>query len=157
MPEQIAAELGKSLADLIKESQALRGDIHSAEAARRRANTINLGLLGLLGLFLVALLVIGYQNNQLSHQVAATNATMADCTAPGGTCYEQGKARTGEAIVAVLHAEVAAVECARLWPGESGPALDRKLEACVNERLAKYSQPQPTSAPTPAPSVEPTR
>jgi hypothetical protein len=157
MPEHIADHLGQSLADLVAESQALRVDVHSAEAARRRTGRINLGVLGLLVLFSAALLAVGWQNNRLSHQVAATNATLADCTLAGGKCYEQSKARTGDAIAAILHAEVAAVECARLWPGESGPELDRKLEACVAERLARYSGPTPAPQPTPAPSVSPSR
>lgn len=155
MPDHIAAELGKSLAALITESQALRGDIHQAEQARRRASVVNLAVLALLVAFVVALLAVGWQNNRLSQQVAATNATLADCTAPGGKCYEQGRTRTGEAIAAVLHAEVAAIQCARLWPGESGPELDRKLEACVAERLARYVG--QGSQPTPQPTVSPGR
>jgi hypothetical protein len=95
MPDQIADHLGKSLADLVAESQALRGDIHNAEQARRRASRVNLGLTMLLVAFVVALLAVGWQNNRLSHQVAATNATLADCTVTGGKCYEEGKARTG--------------------------------------------------------------
>jgi hypothetical protein len=157
MPDQIADHLGKSLADLVAESQALRGDIHNAEQARRRASRVNLGLTMLLVAFVVALLAVGWQNNRLSHQVAATNATLADCTVTGGKCYEEGKARTGAAITAVLHAEVAAVECARLWPGESGPELNRKLEACVDARLAEYNRQAATPTPAPAPSPSPSR
>lgn len=142
-----AAALRKSLTDLIAESQALRTDVHSAEEARRRASQINLALLGLLILFVGLLGVMVWQNNELAHQVAKTNATMADCTTPGGKCYQQGTARTGQAIQEILKASVYMAECSRMFPGESGPAFDAKLEACVNEKLRKARE-----APTPTPT-----
>ncbi len=145
-------ELRKSLADLISESQALRKDVHSAEAARRTASRINLLAVGVLAIFVGLLLVVTWQNNQLARRVNETNTRMADCTTPGGKCYEQGRVRTDGAVGAVVRISVFVSECGRLWPGESGPAYDRKLEQCVAERLAAAAKTPQPAAPSPSPS-----
>lgn len=146
--------LRESLADLIKESQALRTDVHSAEQARRRATAVNLGLLGLLALFVGLLLVVSWQNNRLIEKVDKTNSLMADCTTPGGKCYEDGRRRTSAAISDIVWASVYMSQCARLYPDESGPLYDRKLEACVTKRLQDAREGQPVP-PSPAPTVSP--
>lgn len=137
--------LQTSLATLLDEAQRLRGDVHTAEAARKRANQINLAVLGLLGLFVAMLLVIGWQNNQLAQDVSRTNEQVADCTTPGGGCYEDGRARTAGAIAALTRISVFVSQCGRLYPGESGPDFDRKLEQCVAAKLAQ-AQPSPSAS-----------
>lgn len=144
--------LRTSLSELVYESQALRGDVHTAEAARRRANQINLGVLGLLALFVAMLMVVTWQNNRLAQQVNETNSRMSDCTTPGGKCYEDGRTRTSKAITDILRVNVYMAECSRLYPGESGPEFDKELEACIYARLGVADQ-QPQ--PTPAPSAQP--
>lgn len=139
--------LRRSLSDLIAESQALRSDVHSAEAARKRANQINTGVLVLLAGFVAMLLVIGWQNNQVIRQVSATNNTMADCTTPGRDCYEQGQKRTAAAVSALTRISIYVSQCGRLWPGESGPDYDRKIESCVLDRLQK-AQAAPSAGPS---------
>lgn len=144
--------LRKSLADLIEESQALRGDVHSAEQARRAASRINLLAVGVVALLVGLLCVVTVQNNRLARQVSETNRTMADCTTPGGKCYNEGRSRTDGAVGAVVRISVYVSQCGRLWPGESGPAYDRKLEQCVAERLAAATARTPQPTPTPTPS-----
>ena len=148
-----ARTLDSSLAALLSESQKLRTDVHGAEEARRRATAVNLGVLLLLFLFVGLLLVLGWQNNRLAHQVAKTNSTMADCTTPGGKCYQQGSERTGNAIASIIRAQVYMAECARLWPNESGVQYDTKLEACVYARLAEAAAKDRAATPSPTPSV----
>jgi hypothetical protein len=128
--------LRRSLADLITESQALRQDVHSAEVARKRANQINSAVLVLLAGFVAMVLVIGWQNNKVISQVQATNNTLADCTTPGRACYEEGQKRTAAAVSALTKISIYVSQCGRLYPGESGPEYDRKVERCVAERLA---------------------
>lgn len=142
-PAHVTA-LEAALQPLIDEAEGLRGDVHAAETARKLSARYNMGLLAAVAVGLVLVLAIGYQNNRLAQQVNQTNTRMADCTTPGGTCYSQGTARTGKAIGDIIRAEVYMAECARLYPGEAGPAYDKKLEACVYARLA-----------APAPSVVP--
>lgn len=142
-PRTDGGTLEPLLARMLIQGDALRTDVHAAERARRIAAAINLGLLGLL-VVLVALFGV------VMLQVSQTNERVADCTTPGGRCYEDGRARTGSAVADLIRAEVAVAECARQWPGESGPAFDRKLEACVAERLQRARE-------IPAPSVTPTR
>lgn len=158
LPPAVAA-LRDSLSGLIAESQALRADVHSAEVARKRANQINLGLLGLLSLFVALLVAIGWQGNETIKQSRETNKAIADCATPGGRCYEEGQARTGGAISAVVQISVFVSQCGRLWPGESGPDYDIKLQQCVLDRLTQARQ-QATPAPadpTPTPTMSSTR
>lgn len=147
-PEPPAVEqLRASLSALIAESQALRQDVHGAEVARKRANQINLGVLGLLALFVALLVAIGWQNNQVIQRVDETNDQVASCTTPGGACYEQGRTRTDGAVSAVVRISIYVSQCGRLYPGESGPEYDAKLQKCVMDRLA---QAQAAAAPTPS-------
>jgi hypothetical protein len=140
-----------TLTDLLtsvqQESAALRSDVHNAEAARRKANRLNTFLLGFAVVLVVAVLVVGWQNNRLTNQVNETNAKIADCTTAGRACYEQGRERTGDAISAVVRISILVSQCGRLYPGESGPDYDKKLEACVLERLGSSATPPATTAP----------
>jgi hypothetical protein len=133
------------LADLLvavkAESEQLRADVHRAEAARRRANRINTFLL-LVAVLLVAVVgVVGWQ-------VKATNDRIADCTTVGGTCYEEGRARTGAAIATLTRISIYVSQCGRLYPGESGPQYDTKIEKCVAERLTQAQASPSPSAPS---------
>lgn len=148
------ASLNAPLADLLAESRALRGDVRESEEARQKAVRINLIILGLISAFVVIMGVISWQSYQVSRQLNETNQKMADCTTPGGQCYEIGRRRTAGAIEDVIRASVYMSQCARLYPGEVGPEYDRKLEACVNERLTKAATGRATT-PTPTPTVSP--
>lgn len=130
-----AETLRRSLTELIEESQALRMDVKRAERQRRKENQINLGLTGILVIFVLIVLGVAWQNNQITHNTAETNRQIADCTTAGGTCYNEGRARTSAAIGDLIKATVYMSECARLYPGESGPAFDAKLEQCVADKL----------------------
>lgn len=156
-----AQGLAPQLALLIGESQALRGDLNSAETARRQAEAahrrtgrINLAVLGVLAVFVLLLLINAVQNNRLTHQLATTNRQIADCTTAGGKCHEEASGRTGAAINDIIRAEIFMAECSRLFPGESGPVFDRHLEQCVTARLAGPHLTPPT-APVPAPAPAP--
>jgi hypothetical protein len=150
--ESPAEVLRASLEALVAESQALRADVHSAEEGRRRANKINLAVLAFVALFVVGLAAIGWQNNQVINEVQRANNRLVDCTTPGGVCYGQGQARTGAAIAALTRVSIYVSQCGRLYPGESGPEYDVKVERCVGERLA---QAQASAAPSPGASLSP--
>ncbi len=154
-----SAALRDNLATLVAESQALRTDVAQAEAARRRANQVNAVLLALVAVFTALMLIIGWQNNRLASKVNATNQTMADCTNPGGTCYEQNRRNTQSAISDILRVSIYMAECSRLYPGEAGPTYDRKLEACIYQRLEDGQRTVPGGTvpggpiPSPSPSL----
>lgn len=155
-PAQSVETLKASLASLIAESQALRQDVHGAEIARKRANQINVGVLAVLALFVGLLFAVVWQNNQVVRQVSATNAVMVDCTTPGRPCNEQGRQRTEAAVASIARISIYVSQCGRLWPGESGPEYDKKIEACVLERLAKAQHATSvTPSPAPVPSPRP--
>lgn len=155
-PTPGVATLSTSLTELLKESQALRSDVHAAESARRRAGRAILALLILLALFVALVGVVTWQNNQLTQKVTETNERMADCTTPGGRCYEEGTHRTSSAIGDIILASIYMSECARLFPGEVGPQYDRKLEACVYERLERAAEERRDQPPPSTPSPSPT-
>ncbi len=137
MPEPLVEAITGHLEDIIAESKGLRGDVRDAERARRKANRFALAVLVVLAAALAGVAVLGWQNNQLAQRQNETNRRMADCTTPGGRCYEEGRARTAGAVGAVVQISVFVSQCGRLYPGASGPAYDAKLEACVQQRLAE--------------------
>ena len=141
------AELRRHLDSILDEAQRLRSDVHGAEVARKRANLINSVVLIVLAGFVAMLFAVVVQANRTAAQAAQTNRQVADCTTAGGTCYEEGRRRTSQAISDILKVSIYMAECARLYPGEAGPEYDRKLEACVYERLERDRQPQPSASP----------
>lgn len=130
---------------LVAESKALRTDLRAKEAARRREIRTLIGVMTILAVFMLLVLTIAWQNNQVVKQTHENGEKIADCTTAGGKCYEDGKARTGAAIADILRGEIALGECSRLYPGESGPAFDVKLRACVYQRI----QTDPSALPSP--------
>lgn len=152
-PEGVGA-LAESLTALIAESQALRGDVKANEAARRRENQINLGVLLMLTLFVFIVLVVAWQNNSIARTTQQTNQQVVSCTVPGGKCYDDGKKRTAGAVGDIVKASIYMAECSRLRPGDSGPEFDAFLEQCVADKLAASNKPTPVT-PTPAPTATP--
>jgi hypothetical protein len=144
-PAPAVGALQTSLSELIRESQKLRTDVHNAEALRaekiaqiRRENLINLVVIGILALFMLMVLAIAWQSNRIAHDTKRNADTLIDCTTPGGRCYEEGRARTGEAVAVLQGVQLYIVECSRALPVPEyppGPAFDRKFESCVQAKV----------------------
>lgn len=132
---QSVESVRQSLKELLDESERLRVDIKANEAQRRKENYVTMAVGTLMALFMLLILVVAFQNNQIAADAKATADRMADCTTAGGKCYEEGRTRTSGAIGDIIKASVYMAECSRLHPGEAGPAFDRSLEACVESRL----------------------
>ncbi len=62
-------------------------------------------------------------------QSRATLRQITDCTTPGRACYDQGQARTGDAIQQLIDAQLAVAVCSKVETTEPG------LRACVTARL----------------------
>jgi type VI protein secretion system component VasK len=142
-----AAALSDSLRALIDESKALRQDVDQAERTRRREARLNAVMIGILSLFVLCVLAVAWQNNAIAQQTADTNRQITSCTVPGGKCYEDGRARTTEAVSNIYKSSVYMAECARLQPGVSGADFDRFLEKCVADKIAG-SRATPAPVPT---------
>lgn len=121
--------VASSLEAVLAESRRIREDAAAERVAQRRFNRIMAGTVA--GLLIVVLLLVG-----VAFQVKRTNDAIVSCTTPSGACAKQGKEQTGRAVGDILKASIYMAECARLHPGESGPAFDRFLERCVAEKLA---------------------
>lgn len=133
--------LRRSLRDLVAESQALRTDMQAAEtarvqieaardAARRRESMIMFAAIALLTAFVVAVLVVAWQNQSIGRQNNEISEQIADCTNAGGGCYEEGRRRTGEAVSNIVRGNVYVHECLKVTD------TDAELEKCVAAKLA---------------------
>jgi cell division protein FtsB len=156
------AALSASLKALIEGTQALRVDMKVAERNRRRTNMINMGLLAIVMLFVGLLVGLAWQGNRNIAETRKVNEQLADCTTPGGKCYANAQAQQVRAIGALTSVSIYVSQCGRLWPGESGPDYDRKIEACVRQRLVDAAQqplptPGPPASPMPSPAPSGTR
>lgn len=137
--------LQSSLSELIRESQKLRSDVHTAEQLRaqkiaqiRRENLINMVIIGILALFMLVVLAIAWQSNQIAHDTRRNADTLIDCTTPGGQCYKEGTARTGQAVAVLQGIQQYIIECSRALPVAEyppGPAFDAKFESCVQAKV----------------------
>ena len=141
------AELEKGLSALSAKAEGLRTDLKAAEKSRRAATRVNVALLGLVALFVGMLTAIGWQVNQGIEANRETSRRIADCTTAGGSCYEEGRKRGEAAIGALTKISIYVSQCGRLYPGESGPEYDRKIELCVAERL-RLATPSPSASPS---------
>lgn len=145
-PATAAGALQSSLAELIRESQKLRTDVHNAEQLRaqkieqiRRENLINLVVIAILAVFMLIVLAIAWQSNEIAHDTRRNADTLIDCTTPGGTCYKEGVARTGEAVAVLQGIQQYIIECSRALPVAEfppGPAFDSRFESCVQAKVA---------------------
>lgn len=116
--------LRSNLAALIEESQALRTDVKSAEASRRRENLINL-MLSVIGIILFGIvLVVAYQTNGISDQIAS-------CTTPEGQCYRDSSKRTSGTVQKLVTYSVYVAQCQRT------SKTDAELESCVTEKISQ--------------------
>lgn len=147
-------DAAKVLADEVREDRAQRA-IEAGRAAdrQRRQNRTMVTLLAIIGVLVVALVTItvqnrlrSNQNSEILRQTARTSAQIADCTTVGGKCYEQGAARTSDVLRMIIRSQIYFASCSKLY--SSDPAI----EQCVMRKLAASSA---TTAPTPAPSAQP--
>lgn len=175
-----ADRLARRLEDVVAESKALRADVAVAERQRGRelrqqaaqiqqraaesrrqrwALIIIAGLLAIVGL-------VALQNRGISRDAAesagaarTTSAQLQDCVVPTGTCYRNGQARTGRAVLDISRTQLYIVECARALPVEEyppGPKFDAAFERCVAARLAlPPAVPKPSPSPSPSPARSP--
>lgn len=154
---QVAA---MSLPELLDATNALRNDVQTSEKARRlsddlrRKQLVQLRRDGRIMLALTALLLLVLGGTLVGAY------RLYDCTSPSGGCYKQGAARTGAIVTDLITGQVYIVECARLFPGEVGPAFDAKFEQCVVDRqrqvrTGKRPLPGVPASPIPAPTPPP--
>lgn len=158
-PGSVADAMREALAPLVTESQELRNDMRTSDEIQRKRNMISMGVMGTIAAAMILMAFMVYQTNQVAQQMRSITETMAECTTPGGPCYEKGNARTATAIGDIIAANIYMAQCARLYPGEVGPEYDAKLNKCVYGRLAEAARkreqatPSPTPSPVPSPSA----
>jgi hypothetical protein len=139
---------GDLLQSLLTESQRLRNDVQERERRQRKTNIL---MAGGIAIALIILLVQsrqrGADTRELIRSGNDTSDQIADCTKPGGTCYERGKQQTATALQQLLNAQIVVQNCADITDTEA------QLRVCVSRRLADPAGPQPSADPVPSPSV----
>lgn len=134
MPEkkldQVEPGAVKTLRDLVDKLDQIEHDYKDSadKHARRQKYVIGIGVV-------VAMLIGGLLF--VAVQAKYTADRIASCTTAGYSCYEQNKKTGNELSKLIIYGGTYAIECARMFPDEKGDAFNAKLEACVNERLAK--------------------
>lgn len=81
----------------------------------------------LAGMLIVLLAFVGY-DIVVGH---ATREQIADCTIPGGDCYQDGQKRTGEVLIDIGEIIRLTVACA----DRQGPQTEEQIKACVLDGL----------------------
>lgn len=142
-----------AMTSILEEAKQLRLDYQQQTAESRRSSRILMGAIAALIALIIPMVILLIINTQVMRQSNETARVIADCTTPGGRCYDEGRSRTSGAIGDIVRASVYMSQCSRLYPGEYGEEFDRKLEACVNERLSKAATQR--QSPSPSPSVSP--
>jgi hypothetical protein len=90
------------------------------------------------------------QNSQIIRNSASTSQQIADCTSPGGTCFERSQRKTAEIMRRLLVTDLYIAQCAKVTN------TDSELEQCVAQRLSDADlSPNIGSAPVPEPTPEP--
>ena len=144
--------LTEMLAPLIEEARGLREAVHDDNVQRRRELRRVLVVGVILSVMMLLMLGLFWQNQQRAQQSrqvirqsADTSQRIADCTTPGGQCYEQGSKRTAGAVNAILYIDV----CVARNPQAS---LD-ELRACAAKVAAEDARAHPQPQPEPQPSA----
>jgi hypothetical protein len=144
---------GDLLQSLLTESQRLRNDVQERERRQRKTNILMAGGIAIALVMLIALIILLVQSRQRGADTRAlvrsgniTSEQIADCTKPGGACYERGKQQTAAALQQLLNAQIIVQNCADITDTEA------QLRVCVSRRLADPAGPQPSADPVPSPS-----
>jgi hypothetical protein len=152
-----AASAPKTVNALLAEVSKLDGSVKRANRRGRWKDTILILLVIGVCVLLAGMYSVVVDNRD-------TGNVMADCTTPGGECYERGNARTGEAIAELdrrgMFSSIAIVLCSReLGPGSSA-AWKAAFVKCVRAQRTELIRadtagpagPIPVPAPSPMPS-----
>jgi hypothetical protein len=81
--------------------------------------------------------VVIYSNSQVNREALnrtdETLRTIKSCTTPGKKCFNEGQARTGEAVAGINEVAVMAAACA----DKPRQQTVEQIERCVRKRLAE--------------------
>lgn len=115
-------------------SNGLRGDVQDYTKVVRRVYWAIIAGLIVMAVVLVGVGVVVKSSNNVTNVIA-------DCQAPTGKCRQENNKRTAKIQKEIIDEQIKGYiymgQCARLYPGISGPEYDEKLEACVVKRLAE--------------------
>lgn len=118
------AEAAGALRELGEAGRMVAEEVRADREQRRRTDRVVMALLVVVAIAVGAVAWGGFSSYRLS-------ATVADCTTPGGQCYEAGKAQAAANRSALTRANLFIVACAR--PGMT----EQTMTDCVKEKLAE--------------------
>jgi hypothetical protein len=95
---------------------------------------VQYAIIGFVALFcigsLMTLIVVGIENHTL-------NTTIVDCTEPGGKCFEDGRARTGQVVVDIGDYTRRVVILTESCNDKPGVDTTDELTKCVDSGLKR--------------------
>jgi hypothetical protein len=139
---------------LIEQAEELTAAVKQDGVARRKENkrilAVAVALLVLLVLTVAVLLQNrsrSIQSGQILRNSAATSDLIADCTSPGGKCYQESQKRTQGVLAQLVEINKIVAQCAKVTN------TDDEMDTCVQARLKALpgkATPAPTAGPTPS-------
>lgn len=125
--------LGDAARELTVETLADRADRQVERRQQRRRDRRTLVLIGVVAALVVALSLLALANRRTNEQNRRIVEQIDDCTRVGGECYEQSQQRTGDAIDALIRAQMATALCAKDPDNDTEP----EMRVCVGKSLAR--------------------
>lgn len=136
--------VGEAIRELGEAGRMVAEEVKHDRQQRRRTDRVVMLLLVLLVLAVGAAGAFGYQSYKL-------NNFIADCTTPGGKCYEASKAQNAANRSALTRANLFIVACTR-----TGARTDDELRTCIEKKLTAAGIDISLITPNQPPAVEPT-
>ncbi len=131
---ETTAKAVAALEEATRVTKELRNDVHDYTRVVRRVQWALVAAIVTMVAVLIGVALTVKSATDVIHAVA-------DCTTEGGKCYDEGRKRTGAAVVGISDRTITGFvytnECSRLWPDQSGPTYNAKLEACVKSKLTQ--------------------
>lgn len=125
------------------EAAATRAAIEDRSRIQHRINHWLISLVAGIAVAVILMLVILVQNRQRSNQTrevirasADTSAQIADCTTPGGTCFQQSQQRLASAYDYLTWVQVYSMICLRDHPDADAAELKKCIDRSVTSTTA---------------------
>lgn len=129
MTAMLPAHLTESLNNLGAAARDLAAETRAERLAQRRRDRLVVALLALVALLVASLVMLALVNRRTNTQNRQIIQQIGDCTTAGGTCYEDGQRRTGDAIAELVRAQLLVEACAQVPANDTAAELERCVAA----------------------------
>lgn len=135
---ELTAALDRVSENIAAHTDALRGDVALFARRQRTVTQIAAGAALIALVFLVLIFVLLVQLGHLQHAGRSVGRQIADCTTPGGSCYQRNQAQTGKAVGSINQVTIIVGRCAKTT------STDEAMTGCIDKALAANGLPPVT-------------